>query len=108
MKLKKEQRSYVKAALVTTLSNNFPILSRAQVDGIAIHFTTHMCRVIAKCDNYIHNRSFTEDDLRNAFAEVLAKRILHIASLDEEPAGVEEELEDKAEANGEGQEEADE
>ena len=85
IKLTKEERTRVKDALVRTLSDNFPILSEAQIDGIAEHFKTHMSRVIAKCDNYAANRTFTTDDMKNAFAEVLAKRILHINSLNEQP-----------------------
>lgn len=85
VKLTKEHREFVKGALVRTLNDNFAILSERQIDGIANHFRDKMCTIIAKLPSYEAAREFDTDDLKNAFAEVLAKRILHIESLAEEP-----------------------
>lgn len=94
MKLSKEDRAFVKSALVKTLGENFPVLSEGQIDGIAEHFKAHMARVLAHCDHFVKSRTFDTADMKNAFAEVLAKRILHIDSLDEEPKAMPE-AEDK-------------
>lgn len=84
VKLTKEHRELVKGALVRTLTDNFSILSEKQIDGIANHFRDKMCAIIAKLPSYESGRTFTTEDLKNAFAEVLAKRILHIDSLNED------------------------
>lgn len=96
VKLTKEHRALVKDALVRTLSDNFAILSEKQVDGIANHFRDKMCAIIAKLPSYESGRTFTTQDMKDAFAEVLAKRILHIESLDEEPVADEGKTEDEA------------
>ena len=85
VKLTKEHRGLVKGALVRTLTDNFAILSEKQIDGIANHFRDKMCAIIAKLPSYESGRTFTTEDMKNAFAEVLAKRILHIDSLNEDP-----------------------
>ena len=85
VKLTKEHREFVKGSLVRTLGENFPILSERQVDGIANHFRDKMCAIIAKLPSYESDRHFTTEDMKNALAEVLAKRIWHIDSLAEEP-----------------------
>lgn len=85
VKLTKEHRELVKGALVRTLTDNFAILSEKQIDGIANHFRNKMCAIIAKLPSYASGRTFTTEDMKNAFAEVLAKRILHIDSMEEEP-----------------------
>ena len=85
VKLTKEHRELVKGALVRTLTDNFSILSEKQIDGIANHFRNKMCAIIAKLPSYESGRTFTTEDMKNAFAEVLAKRILHIDSLNEDP-----------------------
>lgn len=85
VKLTKEHRELVKGALVRTLTDNFAILSEKQIDGIANHFRDKMCAIIAKLPSYESGRTFTTEDMKNAFAEVLAKRILHIDSLNEDP-----------------------
>jgi len=84
VKLTKEHRELVKGALVRTLTDNFSILSEKQIDGIANHFRDKMCAIIAKLPSYESGRTFTTEDMKNAFAEVLAKRILHIDSLNED------------------------
>lgn len=84
-RLSKAQRQEVLAALIRTLADNFKILSEKQIRGIAIHFLKHMAPLIAKTKVYVETDSFSTEEMKNAFAEVLAKRILHIESLAEEP-----------------------
>lgn len=84
-RLTKVERQELQAALVKTLTENFPILSESQVVGIANHFRNHMAPIISKTQKYLLGGTFGVEEMKNAFAEVLAKRILHIESLDEQP-----------------------
>ena len=77
IKLTKEDREFVKAAMVRTLAENFPSLNEAQVEFIAEHFKTKMCPLIAKMPSYEKDRTFGMAEMRDAFATALAARIIH-------------------------------
>ena len=76
-RLTKEERQFVKASVVRTFEDNFPSLNSAQIEMIAEHFKTKMCPLIAKSQSYIENRTFGRDEMRKAFADALAARIIH-------------------------------
>ena len=84
-RMTKVGREKLLAALLKTVSDNFPILTERQAMGVALHFRNHMAPIIAKTDVYKNTLDFGKKEMSDAFAEVLAKRILHISSLSEEP-----------------------
>lgn len=75
-KFTKQQREEVFNYLLSTFNKNFaPFATEQQMAGLAQHFTTQICRKVAKYDNYLKNRTFTADDLRRAFVEYLIERL---------------------------------
>jgi len=77
-KFTKQQREEVFNCLLSTFNKNFsPFATEQQMVGLTQHFTTQICRRVAKYQNYLTNRTFTTDDLRRAFVEYLVER-LHV------------------------------
>ena len=75
-KFTKQQREEVFNYLLSTFNANFsPFATEQQMVGLAQHFTTQICRKVAKYDTYLKNRTFTVDDLRRAFVEYLIERL---------------------------------
>lgn len=75
-KFTKQQREEVFNCLLSTFNKNFsPFATEKQMVGLALHFTSQICRKVAKYDNYLNNRTFTTDDLRRAFVEYLIERL---------------------------------
>lgn len=76
-RIKKADKDQIMRNVLKSFQQSFPQLELDDVQGLTKYFGELMCRKIAKTPLYAASGTVTIQTLRDAFAAVLAERILH-------------------------------